>query len=58
MCIRDRPEPPAVEEHESDINLISGANGEIYETSDMYPCLLYTSSQTVVLHFSHFCRYG
>ena len=28
----EKPEPPAVEEHESDINLISGANGEIYET--------------------------
>lgn len=36
----ERPEPPAVEEHESDINLISGANGEIYETSDMYPSFI------------------
>lgn len=35
-----KPEPPAVEEHESDINLISGANGEIYETSDMYPSFI------------------
>ena len=36
----EKPEPPAVEEHESDINLISGANGEIYETSDMYPSFI------------------
>ena len=36
----EKPEPPAVEEHESDINLISGANGEIYETSDMYPAFI------------------
>lgn len=35
-----KPEPPTVEEHESDINLISGANGEIYETSDMYPSFI------------------
>ena len=36
----EKPAPPAVEEHESDINLISGANGEIYETSDMYPSFI------------------
>ena len=36
----EKPEPPTVEEHESDINLISGANGEIYETSDMYPSFI------------------
>ncbi|MBR5259404.1 MAG: rubrerythrin family protein [Eggerthellaceae bacterium] len=35
-----KPEPPAVDEHTSDINLISGANGEIYETSDMYPAFI------------------
>lgn len=35
-----KPEPPAVEEHTSDINLIFGANGEIYETSDMYPSFI------------------
>lgn len=31
-------EPPAA--HECDVNLISGANGEIYETSDMYPAFI------------------
>lgn len=36
----EKPEPPTVEGHESDINLISGANGEIYETSDMYPSFI------------------
>lgn len=36
----EKPEPPAVEGHETDINLISGANGEIYETSDMYPSFI------------------
>ena len=36
----EKPEPPAVEEHESDLNLIAGANGEIYETSDMYPSFI------------------
>lgn len=35
-----KPEPPAVEEHATDINLIFGANGEIYETSDMYPSFI------------------
>ena len=35
-----KPEPPAVEPHETDINLIAGANGEIYETSDMYPSFI------------------
>ncbi|MDR2716354.1 MAG: rubrerythrin family protein [Coriobacteriaceae bacterium] len=35
-----RPEPPKVDTHESDINLIFGANGEIYETSDMYPAFI------------------
>lgn len=31
-------EPPAAKE--CDLNLISGANGEIYETSDMYPAFI------------------
>jgi rubrerythrin len=31
-------EPPAAET--CDVNLISGANGEIYETSDMYPSFI------------------
>ena len=35
-----KPEPPTVEEHGSGINLIAGANGEIYETSDMYPSFI------------------
>ena len=33
----EKPEPPEVPEHTVDLNLIAGANGEIYETSDMYP---------------------
>jgi len=36
----EKPEPPTVDEHTSDINLIFGANGEIYETSDMYPAFI------------------
>jgi rubrerythrin len=35
-----KPEPPTVEPHETDLNLIAGANGEIYETSDMYPSFI------------------
>ncbi|MEG0374583.1 MAG: rubrerythrin family protein [Raoultibacter sp.] len=35
-----KPEPPTVEEHSSNINLIFGANGEIYETTDMYPSFI------------------
>ncbi|MDR2714116.1 MAG: rubrerythrin family protein [Coriobacteriales bacterium] len=35
-----RPEPPTVDTHQTDINLIFGANGEIYETSDMYPAFI------------------
>lgn len=31
------PEPPIVDKHGTGVNLILGANGEIYETSDMYP---------------------
>lgn len=35
---RPTAEPPA--EAPTDLNLISGANGEIYETSDMYPAFI------------------
>lgn len=35
-----KPEPPVVEEHASGVNLIHGALGEIYETSDMYPAFI------------------
>ena len=35
-----KPEPPAAEGHETDLNLIAGAQGEIYETSDMYPSFI------------------
>ena len=31
------PESPSVDPYETDCNLIAGARGEIYETSDMYP---------------------
>lgn len=31
------PDKPEVEPHETDQNIIAGARGEIYETSDMYP---------------------
>jgi len=34
------PAAPNVTEYASDINLIKGANGEIYETSDMYPSFI------------------
>lgn len=40
-----RPTPPTVTAHESDINLIMGANGEIYETSDMYPSFIKKAQQ-------------
>ncbi|CAK7062454.1 MAG: hypothetical protein MEEGG_02882 [Eggerthella lenta] len=36
----EKPQPPTVEGHKSDVNLISGANGEIYATSDMYPSFI------------------
>lgn len=36
----EKPEPPSIEAHGSGLNLISGANGEIYETSDMYPSFI------------------
>jgi rubrerythrin len=35
-----KPEPPTIDPHETDLNLIAGANGEIYETSDMYPSFI------------------
>ena len=31
------PDPPSVNPYETDCNIITGARGEIYETSDMYP---------------------
>ncbi|GKG89059.1 MULTISPECIES: nigerythrin [Gordonibacter] len=36
----EKPEPPEVPEHTVDLNLIAGTNGEIYETSDMYPAFI------------------
>ncbi len=35
-----RPTAPAAEAHQTDVNLIQGALGEIYETSDMYPSFI------------------
>lgn len=35
-----KPEPPVVEGIATDLNLIAGATGEIYETSDMYPAFI------------------
>lgn len=35
-----KPEPPAAEGAATDLNLIAGATGEIYETSDMYPSFI------------------
>ena len=35
-----RPEAPQMEGIQTDLNLISGALGEIYETSDMYPSFI------------------
>ena len=35
-----QPSPGAVEEEATDGNLIAGAKGEIYETSDMYPAFI------------------
>ncbi len=32
--------PAGIETHTTDVNLIAGANGEIYETSDMYPSFI------------------
>ena len=36
----EKPTADAPETHASDLNLISGACGEIYETSDMYPAFI------------------
>lgn len=35
-----KPEAPAAEGTATDLNLIAGAMGEIYETSDMYPAFI------------------
>ena len=35
-----KPEPPEMTGVQTDINLINGALGEIYETSDMYPSFI------------------
>lgn len=35
-----KPEPPAAEGSKTDLDLIAGAMGEIYETSDMYPSFI------------------
>lgn len=35
-----KPEPPAAEGSKTDLDLIAGAMGEIYETSDMYPAFI------------------
>ncbi len=35
-----RPEAPSMEAFQTDVNLISGALGEIFETSDMYPTFI------------------
>ncbi len=35
-----KPQEPSVDTHDTDINLILGASGEIYETSDMYPAFI------------------
>lgn len=35
-----KPEAPAAEGAATDLNLIAGAMGEIYETSDMYPAFI------------------
>ncbi|MEG0418026.1 MAG: ferritin family protein [Gordonibacter sp.] len=39
------PEPPQVPSHTVDLSLIAGANGEIYETSDMYPAFIKVAQQ-------------
>lgn len=36
----ERPAAPAAEAAATDLNLIAGATGEIYETSDMYPAFI------------------
>jgi rubrerythrin len=39
------PTAPVISAHQTDINLISGATGEIYETSDMYPAFIKVAIQ-------------
>ena len=36
----EKPEAPAVDPATTDLNIITGAQGEIYETSDMYPAFI------------------
>ena len=36
----EKPAAPEAEGAQTDLNLITGANGEIYETSDMYPSFI------------------
>lgn len=36
----EKPAAPDIDALQTDLNLISGANGEIYETSDMYPAFI------------------
>ncbi len=40
-----KPEPPAVEGSKTDLDLIAGAMGEIYETSDMYPSFIIKAAE-------------
>lgn len=40
-----KPEPPAVEGSKTDLDLIAGAMGEIYETSDMYPAFIVKAAE-------------
>ena len=37
--------PTGIEAHTTDVNLIEGANGEIHETSDMYPSFIKTAQE-------------
>ena len=39
------PTPPQAPAHTVDLSLIAGANGEIYETSDMYPAFIKVAQQ-------------
>jgi len=52
-----KPEPPSVTTHQSDVNLIAAATGEIYETSDMYPAFIKAAQKEnesdAILVFTH-----
>ena len=37
--------PTDIETHTTDVNLIEGANGEVHETSDMYPSFIKTAQE-------------